>query len=223
MIRLLLVDDHAVVREGLSLLLRREADLAVVGECASGTEAVHQAALLQPDVVIMDIGLGDDDGVRVIEALRARLPTARVLVLTMFVDAETVRQSLLAGAAGYVVKGAGGGELVAAVRAVAANQRYLHSAIADVVVDDSLRWLRDGSPLSRREREVLSLLAGGGSTSFIGNALGISSHTVRRHIANAADKIGIHGMRALAQYALDHGLARSTLARPPREAPSERD
>lgn len=214
MIRLLLVDDHGIVREGLSLLLRREPDFTVVGEAASAAEAIEQVSRLRPDVAIMDIGLGDDDGVRAIEALRARLPTVRVLVLTMFVDAETVRQSLLAGAAGYVVKGAGAAELVAGIRAVAAGQRYLHSAIADVVVDDSLRWLRNGSPLSPREREVLSLLAGGGSTSFIGRALGISSHTVRRHMANAAEKVGIHGMRALGQYALDHGLARAAPARP---------
>ena len=162
MIRILLVEDHPVVREGLRLLLERQSDLAVVGETGRAPEAIALAAELAPDVVLMDIGLGSDDGVPVIESIRSRVATTRILVLSMFVDGETVRQALLAGAGGYVVKGASADEVVAAIRAVAAGRSYLHSSIASVVLDDSLRWLRAGaplSPLSPREREVLSLLA----------------------------------------------------------------
>jgi two-component system NarL family response regulator len=206
--RVLLVDDHAVVREGLALLIGRHADLEVIAETGDAQEAVAIAAAQGPDVVLMDIGLGDEDGVSVIEAIHARSPAARILVLSMFVDAETVRQALLAGAAGYVVKGAGAAELVAAIRAVAAGRTFLHSSIAGIVLDDGLRWLRAGAPLSPREREVLSLLAAGRSARLIGHALGISTNTVRRHLANTADKLGVHGSRALSRYALDHGLAR---------------
>jgi two-component system NarL family response regulator len=208
MTRVLLVDDHAVVREGLALLIGRHADLEVIAETGDAQEAVAIAAAQGPDVVLMDIGLGDEDGVSVIEAIHARSPAARILVLSMFVDAETVRQALLAGAAGYVVKGAGADELVAAIRAVAAGRTFLHSSIAGIVLDDGLRWLRAGAPLSPREREVLSLLAAGRSARLIGHALGISTNTVRRHLANTADKLGVHGSRALSRYALDHGLAR---------------
>jgi two-component system NarL family response regulator len=205
--RVLLVDDHAVVREGLALLIGRHAGLEVIAETGDAQEAVAIAAAQGPDVVLMDIGLGDEDGVSVIEAIHARSPAARILVLSMFVDAETVRQALLAGAAGYVVKGAGADELVAAIRAVAAGRTFLHSSIAGIVLDDGLRWLRAGAPLSPREREVLSLLAAGRSARLIGHALGISTNTVRRHLANTADKLGVHGSRALSRYALDHGLA----------------
>ena len=208
MTRVLLVDDHAVVREGLALLIGRHAGLEVIAETGDAQEAVAIAAAQGPDVVLMDIGLGDEDGVSVIEAIHARSPAARILVLSMFVDAETVRQALLAGAAGYVVKGAGADELVAAIRAVAAGRTFLHSSIAGIVLDDGLRWLRAGAPLSPREREVLSLLAAGRSARLIGHALGISTNTVRRHLANTADKLGVHGSRALSRYALDHGLAR---------------
>jgi DNA-binding NarL/FixJ family response regulator len=207
-IRLLLVDDHAVVREGLRLLLSEQPDFAVVGEAASAAEAIEHALATRPDVIVMDIGLQADDGIPVIEVLRARVPASRVLVLSMYVDGETVRQALLAGAAGYVVKGAGAYELVAGIRAVAAGHSFLHSSIAEVVVDDGLRWLRGSSPLSRRERQVLSLLAGGHSAKLIGRSLGISTNTVRRHLANMAEKLEIHGVQALSQYAVQQGMAR---------------
>ncbi len=208
MIRIVLVDDHPVVRDGLRLLLEQRAGMEVVGEAATRTAAIEVAIGTAPDVVVLDIGL-DDDGVPVIEALRARAPAARILVLSMYADAETVRQALLAGAAGYVVKGASADELIAGIHAVAAGRSFLHSAIADVVLDDGLHWLRAGeSPLSPREREVLGLLGGGRTASTIGRALGISTHTVRRHLSNAAGKIGLHGTRALVRYAIEHGIAR---------------
>jgi two-component system response regulator NreC len=210
MIRVLLVDDHAVVREGLRLVLGREADLEVVGEVAVAREAVEHARRLMPDVVVMDIGLGNEDGIATIEPILAGTPATRVLILTMYHDPETVRQSLLAGAAGFVVKGAHSVDLIDAIRAVHRGERYVHSSVVGLVVDDSLRWLRDGSTLSRREREVLSLLGGGRSPARIGEALGISVHTVRRHLANTATKVGVSGIRGLAGYAREQGFARSS-------------
>jgi DNA-binding NarL/FixJ family response regulator len=215
-IRLLLVDDHAIVREGIILVLNRQPDLLVVGEAGTPREALELALERRPDVVILDIGLGEQDGVPLIETLLARVPDARVLVLSMFDDGETVRQALLAGAAGYVVKGATSGELGEAVRAVAHGDRYVHSSIAGPVIEDGLRWLRSGSALTRREREVLSLLAGGQTATAIGRVLGISAHTVRRHLANTAAKLNLHGGGALVRYATKHGLARPAPGSPAR-------
>lgn len=220
MIRVLLVDDHPVVLEGLRLILGREPDLEVVGEIGIAHEAVKLARDLKPDVVVMDIGLGDDDGIAAIEPIVAGTPATRILILTMFHDPETVRQSLLAGAAGFVVKGAHSTDLIEAIRAVHRGERYVHSSVVGLVVEDSLRWLRDGSTLSRREREVLGLLGGGRSPARIGDALGISVHTVRRHLANAAAKVGVSGIHDLAGYAREHGFARSS--EPVRSTPAER-
>lgn len=207
-IRIVLVDDHAVVREGLRLVLERYPGLEVVGEAAGRDDGVEAVVRLRPDVVIMDVSLADVDGVPTVAVLRDRVPTAAVVMLTMFADAETVRQSLLAGAAAYVVKGASAQQLVDAIRAVRRGDRYLHSSVAGSVIDDSLRWLQEGDVLSPREREVLSLLAGGRTAAGIGDVLGISTHTVRRHLANSAGKLGLHGSRALARYADEHGLRR---------------
>lgn len=209
-IRTLLVDDHAVVREGLRLVLGQQPDISVVGEAADPSAAIQLAERLGPDVIVMDIALGPHDGVSAIEAVIARAPRARVLVLTMFQDAETLRQCLLAGAAGFVVKGAKSSDLVDAIRAINRGERYIHSSVVGLVVEDGLRWLREGSKLSPREREVLSLLGGGRTPAGIGETLGISVHTVRRHVANAAEKVGVQGSVALARYAREHGFARAS-------------
>ncbi|HEU4673430.1 MAG TPA: response regulator transcription factor [Candidatus Limnocylindrales bacterium] len=207
---IVLVDDHPVVREGLGLVLGQQPDLVVVGEAWDIASAVDLAGRFEPDVVVMDIALGSEDAVSAIGPIVARAPRTKVLVLTMFHDAETVRQCLLAGAAGFVVKGARGSDVVDAIRAVARGERYIHSAVAGLVVEDSLRWLRDGAALSPREREVLSLLGGGHSPAGIGETLGISVHTVRRHLANAAAKLDVHGLPGLVGYARKHGLARTS-------------
>ncbi|PZR64611.1 MAG: DNA-binding response regulator [Chloroflexi bacterium] len=212
-IRVLLVDDHPVVREGLRLVIQRDPRLSVAGESATREAALEAARSLRPDVIVLDVALGSEDGVPLIEALRACAPDARVLVLSMYDDAETVRQSLLAGAAGYLVKGASSEELLTAIGAVAHGGRFLHSSIAGVVIEDGLRWLREGATLTPREREVVSLFADGQTASRIGGALGISVHTVRRHLANSAQKLGVQGRHALVSYAQDHGFARAGLRR----------
>jgi two-component system NarL family response regulator len=123
---------------------------------------------------------------------------------------ETVRQAMVAGAQGYVVKGARSNDLLEAIQAVWRGERYLHSSVTGAIVDDSIRFNRAGSQLSVREREILSLLASGHPPSEVSRMLGISVHTVRRHVANLSDKLGLHGMTALTRYAVEHGLIRST-------------
>jgi two-component system, NarL family, response regulator NreC len=206
--RVALVDDHHIVRQGLRLLIASEADLEVVGEADGRDEAFELVERERPDVLLLDISLGDQDALPMIAAFHARFPSMRVLVLTMHSDAETVRQSLIAGAAGYVIKGAVASELTQGIRAVARGERYLHSSITAYVVDDSLQWLQSGSGLTTREREILSLFAAGHSPSAIGRSLGISVNTVRRHLANVTTKHGLHGRAALTRYAAERGMIR---------------
>lgn len=208
-IRVAVVDDHGLVREGLRLILGTATDVEVVGEAGDVGEVFEMIERSAPAVVLLDISLGAADAIPLLRELGARFPAARAVVVTMHDDAETVRQALLAGAAGYVVKGARGDELLAAVRAVARGERYIHSAVAGAVVADSLRWLRQGARLSPRERDVVRLVTDGLTAREVGKTLGISAHTVRRHVANVATKLEVRGRAGIARYAFEHGLIRS--------------
>jgi two-component system response regulator NreC len=205
-IRVGIVDDHALVRDGLRLILERERDIEVVGDAADAAGALALAASRKPHVMVVDLTLGGSDGIALLRDLTSRYPRIRLVTVTMHQHEETVRQAFLAGAAGYVVKGAPSVDLIAAVRAVAKDQRYVHPVVASVVVVDSLRWLRQADRLTPREIEVLRLLTAGRTAAETGRALGISAHTVRRHIANVTDKAGVHGRVALTRYALEHHL-----------------
>jgi len=207
-IRVGLVDDHTLVREGLRLVLGADKGFEVVGEAATFDEAFELAAQARPDVLLLDLTYPEGDGLPLLRALRARHPDLRIVVLTMDRGSESVRQALVAGALGYVVKGARSRELFEAIRAVHRGDRYLHSSITGAIVDDSIRLSQSGQQLSVREREILSLLASGHSTAEVGRMLGISVHTVRRHVANLSAKLGIHGIGPLTRYAVQHGLTR---------------
>ena len=206
-IRVGLVDDHHLVREGLRLVLAGDDGFAVVGEASTRDGAFDLVAASRPDVLVLDLTFPDGDALPLIRDLRTRHPDLRLVILTMHSDPETVRQTLAAGASGYLVKGAHSQELFAAIRAVSRGERYLHSSVTAAIVDDSIRWLQTGT-LSVREREVLSLLASGNAPAQIGRALDISVHTVRRHIANLSAKLGLRGTNALTRYAIRHGLVR---------------
>jgi two-component system response regulator NreC len=208
-IRVALVDDHHLIREGLRLVLEGERGFEIVGEAADHESAIDLVMSERPDVLVLDLTFPEGDAMPLLRGLRSRLPNLRIVVLTMHSDPETVRQALAAGAAGYLVKGAQSRELVDAIRAVARGDRYLHSSITATVVDDSIRWFETGA-MSAREREVLSLLASGQSPAQIATSLDISVHTVRRHLANVSDKLGVRGMNALTRYAIRNGLARDT-------------
>jgi DNA-binding NarL/FixJ family response regulator len=204
-IRVALVEDHHLVREGLRLALAGAEGFDIVGEAASRAGAIDLVAATHPDVLLLDLTLPEGDALPLLESLPAIQPGLRIIILTMHSDPETVRQALAAGASGYLVKGAHLEELFAAIRAVARGQRYLHSSVTDTVVEDSIRWFRSG-PLSTREREILRLLASGHPPTEIGRMLGISVHTVRRHVANISEKLGIRGNNALTRYAIRSGL-----------------
>lgn len=207
-IRIGLVDDHHLIREGLRLVLQDVDGFEIVGDAADHASARDLVATLRPDVLLLDLTFPEGDALPLLRALRAQYPALRMIVLTMHGDPETVRQALAAGAAGYLVKGARSLELVEAIRAVARGDRYLHSSVTGTVVEDSIRWFETGA-ISPREREVLSLLASGQTPAQIAASLDISIHTVRRHIANLSDKLGIHGTNALTRYAIRRGLARA--------------
>ncbi len=203
-----IIEDHALVREGLRLILQDAPGIHIAGEAADVAEAFALVERTAPDVALVDLTLGDADGIPLLRGLGVRYPGTRTVAVTMHSDGETVRQAFLAGAAGYVVKGAAGAELTAAIRAVARGERYVHSAVAGAMIDDSLRWLRHGDRLSPREREVLRLLATGLTAAEASRMLGISAHTVRRHAANLAAKLGVHGRVALVRYAVEQNLVR---------------
>ncbi len=205
-IRIGIVDDHALVREGLRLILEAQPDMDVVGDASDAAGAISMAALRKPDIMLVDLTLDGSDGVALVRDLTVEHPLIRVIAVTMHHHEETVRQAFLAGAAGYVVKGAASADLVAALRAVANNQHYVHPVVASIVVVDSLRWLRQADRLSPREIEVLRLVTAGRTAVETGRALGISAHTVRRHLSNMASKVGVHGRVALTRYAVEHHL-----------------
>jgi two-component system response regulator NreC len=205
-IRVGIVDDHALVREGLRLILEAQPDIEVVGEGSDPSTAMTMAAATRPHIMLVDLTLDGSDGLALVRDLTERYPRIRLIAVTMHHDGETVRQAFLAGVAGYVVKGAASAELIAALRAVANNQHYVHPVVASVVVVDSLRWLRQADRLSPREIEVLRLVTAGRTAAETGSALGISAHTVRRHLSNMASKVGVRGRVALTRYALEHHL-----------------
>lgn len=205
-VRVAIVDDHVLVRDGLRLILETQPDVTVVGEASDPAGAFQLARSERPDLMLVDLTLGEADGLTLIRDLAARHPRVRSVAVTMHHHEETVRQAFLAGAAGYVVKGAPSADLLAAVRAVASNQHYVHPVVASVLVVDSLRWLRQNERLSARELEILRLVSRGRTAAQAGVALGISQYTVRRHLANMAAKLGVHGRVGLTRYALEHHL-----------------
>lgn len=209
-LRVGLVDDHNLVREGVRLMLEGAGGIEVVGEAATQAEAQELVASTHPDLLLLDLTFPEGDGMSLIRILRSRHPATRILVLTMHRSAETVRQALLAGASGYIVKGAHAGELLQAVRAVGRGERYLHSSVTDAIVEDSIRWQQADGRITAREREILSLVASGVAPAEVGRMLGISIFTVRRHIANLSAKLGLRGTTALVRYAIQHDLVRET-------------
>jgi DNA-binding NarL/FixJ family response regulator len=204
-IRIGLVEDHHLVREGLRMALGNDPGFEVVGEAATRTAARDLVEATRPDVLLLDLTLPDGDALPLVESLRTSHPELRVIILTMHSDPESVRQALAAGASGYLVKGAHMEEVVSAIRAVAQGQRYLHSSVTGAIVDDSIRLYRNGQ-ISVREREILRLFASGHPPADIGQMVGISVNTVRRHIANISEKLGVHGNNALTRYAIRHGI-----------------
>jgi two-component system, NarL family, response regulator NreC len=206
--RVLIVDDHAVVRSGLRLLLDAEDDLEVVGEAGSAREAVFEARTANPDVILLDVVMPDQSGLEAIPTLLHEHPETRILVLSMQDDPRYVREAFGAGASGYVLKEAADAEVVAAIREVAGGGRYVHPALgARLVAAESAEAKRaEEDPLSDREREVLRLLALGHTNQEISSQLYISVRTAETHRAHIMQKLRLSSRAELVRYALEQGL-----------------
>lgn len=207
-IRIVLADDHVLVRQGLQGLLDAEPDLEVVGQAGSGDEATVCACTLRPDVVVMDVSMPDGDGIRATAAIQRQCPAVRVLGLSRHLDPGYVRRFLSAGASGYVVKRATAVELVRAIRAVAAGDTYVDAAVMPLLTEhrrDGLRGEVGRTELTARETEVLRLIARGRSNSDVAATLGISVKTVEYHKARCAAKLGLRGRVDIVRYAISQG------------------
>ncbi|MBI5480268.1 MAG: response regulator transcription factor [Deltaproteobacteria bacterium] len=208
-VRVLLVEDHQVVREGLRALLREEPDLEVVGETGDGREALRLAREVRPDVVIMDLTLEGMSGVEAIQQLRRELPDLPVVVLSMHDDAATVDRALRAGARGYVLKGRGVASLCEALRAARRGEVYLSPDVSEFVLQGYLTGDRPAEdPLTDRERHILGLIAEGLTAREIAGRLGLKPKTVENHRAAIMDKLGIHTTAGLVRHAVRTGLVR---------------
>jgi len=210
--RLLLVDDHAVVRSGLRMLLEPEADFEIVGEAGSGREALKAVAEMRPDIVLMDIGLPDISGIEAAAEIKRLRPETAIVALTIHEDEEYFFKMLAAGASGYVPKRAAPEELLTALRAAATGEVYLYPSLAKLLVTDYLaqdsaaRQAETLDGLTDREREVLAHLADGASNGEIADTLSISPKTVARHRENIMRKLGLHSRTELVKYAIRKGI-----------------
>jgi two-component system, NarL family, response regulator NreC len=209
-IRVLLAEDHQVVREGLRALLGQERDIAVVAEAQDGLAVEGQVAAEHPDIVVLDIGLPLLNGIEVTRRLRDSHPGVQVLILSMYDDAQTADQALRAGARGYVLKGVGVADLCQAIRRVHCGEVYLSPQISEYVLHGYLttKGAPESDPLSQREREILQLIAEGFTARQIAGQLGLSPKTVENHRANIMDKLGIHTIAGLVRYALRQRIVR---------------
>jgi DNA-binding NarL/FixJ family response regulator len=207
-IRVLIADDHTVVAEGLKHVIEAQPDMEVIALVSDGREAVRMAQEVAPDIVLMDLSMPELNGADATRAIQARDPKCRVIVLSMYSDREYVRRALKAGAAGYVVKRSAAKEVVEAIRAVHAGQRYLSPKVADVVIDDYAADAHDDplAKLSAREREVLQLLAEGNTGAQIAERLSLSQKTVETYRARLVEKLGIRDLAGLVRFAIQRGL-----------------
>jgi DNA-binding NarL/FixJ family response regulator len=211
-IKLLLAEDHAMVREGLRALLSAEPGVEVIAEASDGADAVERAEALGPDVVVMDVGLPGLNGIEATRRLHRSRPDIKVLILSMRDDATTVDGALRAGARGYVLKGLGSEALREAIRTVARGQVYLSAGISEYVLQGYLKGgaaaneAQTSDPLTEREREILQLIAEGYTSHEIADRLGLKAKTVQNHRTNLMEKLGIHTTSGLVRYALSAGL-----------------
>ena len=208
MIRVVLVDDHAVVRSGLRMLLDAEEDVEVVGEAGNAKDAVFRARALKPDVILLDVVMPGESGVEVLPTLLRESPDTKVLVLSMQDDPSYVREAFAAGASGYVLKEAADEEVVSAVREIAGGGSYVHPALGArmVAAEAKERAAAEADPLSEREREVLRLLALGHTNQEIAQQLYISVRTAESHRAHIMQKLHLSTRAELVRYALEQGL-----------------
>ncbi|HUE27226.1 MAG TPA: response regulator transcription factor [Solirubrobacteraceae bacterium] len=206
--RILVADDHGIVRAGIRLLLERQSDLEVVAEAADGVEAVERALALRPDLCILDVGMPKMTGLQAAREIRSHLPGARVLILSMHDDEHYLFEALKAGASGYVLKREADQDLVGAIRAVGGGEAFLTNAAERSMIRE---WMDDGAegpaiPLTPREEEVVKLIAEAYTNLQIADILHLSEKTVESHRANVLRKLGMRDRVQLVRYAIKRGL-----------------
>ena len=211
-IRILLADDHSVVRTGLRLIIGNEEDMTVVGEAEDGLQAIQKAHELRPDVIVMDMTMPGLGGLEAARQMKRDLPDTRILFLTIHDSEEYFFQAVQAGADGYVTKSSPAWEVLTAIRTVHQGDCYLNPSVAKMLVGDYLERVKQGGKrdpydaLSDREREILHLIATGRSNREIAEVLNISEHTVHNHRARLMEKLGVHDRIELLKYAIRRGI-----------------
>lgn len=211
-IRIMIVDDHQVVRAGMRMMLDSQPDLEIVGECSNGEEAIQQVETLNPDVIVMDVTMPEMNGIEATRIIKQKMPQVAVLAMTIHEGSDYFFQMLQAGASGYVPKRVASTDLIQAIRVVAGGQVYLEPSVATALVGDYLDRVKDGSEqdsydgLTAREREVLTLIAQDRNNQEIANLLSISVKTVERHRENIMNKLELHSRTELVKYAIRKGL-----------------
>ncbi len=206
-IRILLADDHAVVRQGFKMILGAQSDMEIIGEAGNGRDAVELAENLRPDVIVMDVAMPELNGIEATRRLATSLPHTRVVALSMHKDSVYVREILRAGARGYLLKDSGAADLVSAVRAVASGEGYISPAVSSSVLDDYRRHVTNPVDLlTSREREVLQMLAEGKTNKEIAGILNLSVYTVDAHRGRIMEKLNLHSINELVRFAVRNGL-----------------
>jgi DNA-binding NarL/FixJ family response regulator len=206
-IRILLADDHAVVRQGFKMILAAQPDMEIVGEAGNGREALDLAGQLQPDVIVMDVAMPELNGIEATRRVADLSPRSRVLALSMHKDSVYVREILRAGARGYLLKDSISSDLLAAVRAIARGEGYLSPGVSDAVLNDYRRHVTDPIDLlSSREREVLQMIAEGKTNKEIATVLNLSVYTVDAHRGRIMEKLNVHSVTDLVRFAVRSGL-----------------
>lgn len=213
-IRVMIVDDHALVREGITALLNFYEDVEVVGEASDGLDAIEKLGKLKPDVILMDIAMPGLGGLEATVEIKKKNPDVKVVVLSQYDDMEYVNRFLNANVSGYILKKAVGVELIAAIRAVAKGESYLHSAIASKVIEGYVgRKSGSADPYERltdREKQVLKLIAEGNTHKEVASILGISTKTAIAHHTNISEKLELHSKAELIKFAIQKGIIRLT-------------
>lgn len=213
--RVLLADDHAVLRSGLRLLLTSQNEFEVVGEASSGTETLTLAEQLQPDLILLDLSMPALGGLDALPALRKLVPLARILILTMHDDPQYLRQALKHGASGYVLKKAADAELLSAMRGVLRGEVYVHPSMTRILLEDMLPESQSTSEkdtwsnLSEREQEVLKMVALGHTSAEIASQLNLSAKTVETYRTRGMEKLGLRTRAALVRFALLEGIIKN--------------